>query len=739
MDIMEEKRSLMSKIGKAILRRVDNSKTISAIRRGLVLILPILMVGAFAVIIRDFPINAYNEWLQKAFGGVFYTILTLIHTACYGLFSIFATLSISVCLLRSEHAKSNYVFIGAMTTCVSFIILSGVNIMDDYINTTPLSIKGLFIAVIVSIIVPRLYMIIIRNLKIPFRMYADGLDLEFNDAVLAIIPAATLIIMAAIFNTLISFIPEIDSLYELILLLLAFVFRGKTAGFFNGLFYVVIASLLGFMGVQNKDILAAASENMFWSKPTGYVESQLASGNAGHILTDQFFNSFVMIGGYGAAICLLISVFVFGKRKINRNLAKISVIPTIFNISDVLIYGFPAIYNFYLLAPFIVTPALAYCLSYGAFKFNIVPRIDETIQISETTPVFISGYQLTGSYKGVLLQLMIVVLGAAIYAPFVVMYDKAKRRSEATRMKELTSILQQAEAEKQPIKLLELQGTVGALAKGLAADIKEAIAHKDMEIFYQLQYDNDKICIGAETLLRYKHPVHGYIYPPLVVKLAEETGELTKLEKSVFISAAKDYARLKKETKRSYKISINVTIATLFETNFVTFLKNLKEDYSLVDGEICIEVTEQMAIKSDNKFASILDKIKKLGYKIAIDDFSMGSTSIKYLQSNHFDIVKLDGAIVKDMMVNERSKDIVSSIVFLAESLDFKVLAEFVETQEQMMALQEVGCDYYQGYYFSKAVTKEEFIERIKKEEISRGERPLHEEPEKKLIFGRTK
>ena len=146
-----------------------------------------------------------------------------------------------------------------------------------------------------------------------------------------------------------------------------------------------------------------------------------------------------------------------------------------------------------------------------------------------------------------------------------------------------------------------------------------------------------------------------------------------------------------------------------------------------------------MAIKSDNKFASILDKIKKLGYKIAIDDFSMGSTSIKYLQSNHFDIVKLDGAIVKDMMVNERSKDIVSSIVFLAESLDFKVLAEFVETQEQMMALQEVGCDYYQGYYFSKAVTKEEFIERIKKEEISRGERPLHEEPEKKLIFGRTK
>ena len=95
---------------------------------------------------------------------------------------------------------------------------------------------------------------------------------------------------------------------------------------------------------------------------------------------------------------------------------------------------------------------------------------------------------------------------------------------------------------------------------------------------------------------------------------------------------------------------------------------------------------------------------------IAIDDFSMGSTSIKYLQNNHFDMVKLDGAIVREMMSNERSKEIILSIVRLAQSLNFIVLAEFVETEEQIDELKKIGVHYYQGYYFSKAVRVDDFL-----------------------------
>ena len=178
----------------------------------------------------------------------------------------------------------------------------------------------------------------------------------------------------------------------------------------------------------------------------------------------------------------------------------------------------------------------------------------------------------------------------------------------------------------------------------------------------------------------------------------------------IFTEAASDYRKIKLITKKAYKISVNVTISTILEPGFMVFLKLLKKDYEIEDNEMCIEITEQMAIKSDSEFEKVLNQVKRMGFMIAIDDFSMGSTSLKYLQKNQFDIVKLDGSIVKEMMTNGRSKDIISSIVYLAKSLNFKVLAEYVETDEQMKTLEKLGCDYYQGYHFSKSVDIQEFL-----------------------------
>ena len=299
--------------------------------------------------------------------------------------------------------------------------------------------------------------------------------------------------------------------------------------------------------------------------------------------------------------------------------------------------------------------------------------------------------------------------------PFVKMYDKSKMRSEAARMNELTNILKKAENDNEEINILEVPGVPGTLAKCLAADIKNALEDRDIRLFYQLQYDNDFKCIGAETLLRYNHPIHGYIYPPLIIKIAEEAGILSKLERYLFEEAAYDYQFITGLTDKSYKISVNITISTILEPSFIEFLENLKKEFNIKDNEMCIEITEQMAIKSDSEFEKALNQVKNLGFMIAIDDFSMGSTSIKYLQKNQFDIVKLDGSIVKEMMTNERSREIISSIVYLAKSLNFKVLAEYVETEEQMQALKEIGFDYYQGYHFSKAVTSQEFFNIIQK------------------------
>ena len=691
---------------------MDSSLTLSSIRRGLIMTIPILMIGAFARVFLTFPIECYQKFLENTFSGAFLSMFTFLHDATLGIVSLYITLSISIYYLRTKNMSHNYSLAGGMTAVATFLILSGVKIDD--IDIEVFGVKGMFTAIICSVVATRLFVMIIKNVKLPFRLYADGVDLEFNDAIIALIPSAAIVIIFALFNYFICEIFDVDSFQEFYVHIVSMIFEGRERNFISGFMFVVISGILWFFGIFGSTALEDVSEKIF---EPALVHNMWLVNERGleptEIITKEFINVFVFQGGCGTALCLLIAIFIFSKRKLNRNLAKISTIPMIFNINEILTFGYPIIFNLYLLAPFIVVPVVAYCMAYFAMDLGLVPLI--TNEVETTVPVIFSGYQATGSLYGSLLQVAIILIGVLIYLPFIRLYDNAKNRNEAIRMKELTDILKKAEEEKEDVELIRIPGSIGGLAKCLGADIDSAIEHKEIKLHYQLQYDNDYNCIGAETLLRYNHPVHGFIYPPLIIKLAEEIGVLSQLERYLFMEAAKDYKVIKAQTKKKCKISVNVTVATILEDDFISFLKKLKKDYEILDGEMCIEITEQMAIKSDVDFEKALGEVKKIGFLIAIDDFSMGSTSIKYLQKNQFDLVKLDGSIVKEMMVNERSRDIISSIVYLAHSLNFSVLAEYVESEEQIEMLKKVGCNYYQGYHFSKAVNFDSFLDEMKK------------------------
>lgn len=696
----------MRKICKKILYRMDISRSINAIRRGFIMVIPLLMLGSFALLLKEFPIAPYQEFIKNAFSGAFYKMFVFIHDATLGTISIYVTLAVSTYYVRMERLSKNYAFVCGLTAVASFFVLAGVKISN--IGTDSLGVKSIFFAIFCGIIVSKLFILIIDNLKIPFRLYADGVDLEFNDAIIAMIPCVSIIALFSILNYSVCQIFEVNSSLEFYMYIVNRIFKGRGPSFINGFMIVVISGLMQFFGIYGNDVLKNMSERIFESGISGKMESLVTGDTASRILSREFLDVFVLIGGCGTSICLLVTILIFSRRKINRSLVKISAFPTLFGFNEIMMFGYPVIYNPYLLAPFLVTPAAAYCVSYLAFYLGLVPMISH--EVEGTVPVIMSGYQATGSVAGAVLQVVVVSLGVLIYLPFVRMYEKSKSRSEALRMKELTNILKKAESDNEEIEILELPGIPGALAKCLAADLKNAIDDNGIKLYYQLQYNNDFECIGAETLLRYNHPIHGFIYPPLVVKIAEESGMLGKLERYLFEEAAKDYQRIKSVTQKPYKISVNVTISTILENRFMTFLENLKRDYEIKDKEMCIEITEQMAIKSDSEFERVLNQVKQLGFMIAIDDFSMGSTSLKYLQKNQFDIVKLDGSIVREMMINERSRDIISSIVYLAHSLNFSVLAEYVETEEQMQELKKIGCNYYQGYHFSKAVTVDDFL-----------------------------
>ncbi|MBR3734871.1 MAG: EAL domain-containing protein, partial [Lachnospiraceae bacterium] len=192
--------------------------------------------------------------------------------------------------------------------------------------------------------------------------------------------------------------------------------------------------------------------------------------------------------------------------------------------------------------------------------------------------------------------------------------------------------------------------------------------------------------------------------------LAKECGNLYELETYIIERSIRDSEGFRKRFGEKFKLSVNVTVTTLYDKRFVGFVKKMADRYQLKPGNICIEITEETELVTTEETGALIKEIRSFGYTFALDDFSMGHTSLQYLQHNQFDLVKLDGNLVRSILTNDRTKEIINSIVYLSKSLDFKVLAEYVETNEQKEALEQIGCLLYQGYLYSPAIDKDALV-----------------------------
>jgi EAL domain-containing protein (putative c-di-GMP-specific phosphodiesterase class I) len=472
-----------------------------------------------------------------------------------------------------------------------------------------------------------------------------------------------------------------------------------------------MVDFLWFFGIHGSNVLKNVIDGLFLSGVSENVAAVEMGRIPTEILTRPFWDFFVLIGGCGATISLMVAILLFGKRKSTRKLSKIALIPMLFNINELMTFGLPIIYNPSMLIPFILVPIVLFAISYVAMATGFVPVTMHNV--NWTTPVIISGYLATGSIRGSILQVVNIAVGALIYRPFVIRYEKRQAENAIRLYGELVAKLKTSEEAVSPVVLTELSGKLGRLARDIAAELEMALENDGITMYYQPQYDDKKQYIGAEALMRWNHPVYGMVYPPLAIKLATECGFLCKLEEWVFDRAVKDGKTILEQTGVRKKISINASATTVRSAEFFEIAKKLADEHSLQKGDVCFEITEQTALLS-SKGTSVFDKlsdVKALGYSLAIDDFSMGHTSIKYLQDNQFDIVKLDGVLIKNIQSNKRDYEIVKSIVSMSDSLGFEVIAEFVETEAQMQILAEIGCKRYQGYLFSPAVPCEKLVE----------------------------
>lgn len=685
---------------------LNGLKVLQAIRESLIMIFPIIMIGAFALVLRSFPVDVYLSFIQEFAGGVIDKFLGYLFQATFGFLSLYMVISLSICYLNKLESGQESYFGSIFSSLLFFGFSSG--LLGEEVNVLScVGVNAIFTGIISALVATRLYVFLQRKCSFNIRFYTSGTGEIYHHMLKFLVPIAMIGILAAIINLVIEAVFGANSFQDIYTTALRSLFAITGRSFFSGLLYVIIVHFLWFFGIHGGNVMAEVHKTYFEPALDINVAILAQGGVPTEIFSKTFFDVFVLMGGCGSTLCLLLAIFLFEKRRNLRKLTKFSVVPSIFNINELLVFGIPIVFNPIMFIPFFLTPVVNLIISASAMKLGLVPLVTKGVEW--TTPIFLGGYYATGSISGVILQAVNLLAGVMIYRPFVRILDRVDERNSMEKMKNLVDCLCESERSRVPVTLLALRGDAGTTAKFISDELENFFMKEKPLMYFQPQYDKDGRCIGAEALLRWKHPVYGMVYPPLVVKLLDEMGELTTAEKNIFKSVFLDMDVIKRNWGEDVKISINVTGVTIQSSEFEEFLNEMKEEYPQHIPNIMIEITEQASLQVNEALSERLSRIKKMGYEFAIDDFSMGSTSVKYLKSSVFDMIKLDGSLIKDILTDERSRGIVKTLVQMAEDFHLQILAEFVETEEQKQLLESMGCYLYQGYFYSPAVPLEDF------------------------------
>ncbi|MDQ0226381.1 putative bifunctional diguanylate cyclase/phosphodiesterase [Metabacillus niabensis] len=202
----------------------------------------------------------------------------------------------------------------------------------------------------------------------------------------------------------------------------------------------------------------------------------------------------------------------------------------------------------------------------------------------------------------------------------------------------------------------------------------------------------------------WNHPKLGIIYPDKFIQLAEETGLIIQLGEWVVEHACLQNKKWQDSGLKSIKVSVNLSTQQFLKQNLVEFMKKVLDKTKLDPRYLVLEITESMAMDFDYSL-NVLEQLKGIGVGISIDDFGTGYSSLSYLKKFPIDYLKIDKSFVRDINDDENDANIVKAIITLAHNLNLQVIAEGVETNEQLQFLKKNDCDHIQGYIFSKPLT----------------------------------
>lgn len=692
--------------------KIGNKTILIAIRRGLTYMIPLILLGSLALVFISLPIPAYQSFMQDVFGSQWKNIPSYIQDGTFNILSIIMVICISSSLVeefKKDWSLNINPIIASSVSLASFIAISGITKKGFQIAN--FGVIGVFVAIVTAVSSSWIFMRLSSVSFLKIKAFPDGANSAFNYSLTSILPAAiTVSFFAAVYHVL-TLLFGITHIQNLISDSLTSLFSGIKSPLLSGILFIALVHIFWFFGMHGSNILEPVAKSIFI--PALTVNQSLIESNhlPTEIFTKTFFDTFVLMGGCGTALCLIIAILIKGRKKNQQKLAKLSFLPVFFNINELIVFGIPIVLNPIFLIPFIFVPLLLTLTSYLALFYGFVPYTSNLVEW--TTPIFLSGYYSTNSISGSVLQLFNLVLGTACYIPFVKLAQNISDFQIKNSINKVYDYFKQNEERGVVAPLLDRYDDIGSISRFLAVDLEHSIDSNKIKLFYQPQVNYDGEVIGVEALLRWNHETYGFIYPPFIIALSIEAQLNNKLDYWILDTACRDLKKMNELGLNNLSMAVNVSAIQIEDSRFIDNLVEILNKNQIEPNKLKLEITEQSALRKGNKLLDILLSIKKMGVKLEMDDFGMGHSSLMYLKEYEFNTIKLDGSLVRDITTNSSCRNIISSIVELGKTLNYSVLAEFVENEEQRDILHALGCDQYQGYLYSKAIPYSEVVEYI--------------------------
>jgi lactose/cellobiose-specific phosphotransferase system IIC component len=666
-----------------------------SIRDGFITLLPLTFFGVISILLLHFPWQSYQDLMVSLFGSSWVEHLKIAINSSHGILSCTLAIAVSVHLtlrLNSSLPSASkisplMVGISALMNFILFLEGTGSLTYDAMGQSSVLP------AIIIGIVTTEVLFAVIKSRSLDWFDMPYDTDLTVYNSIKMSVPIIFTGLLILVFSILLSKIPPLDE--HLFLPVVNLLQDSEYTALVLNSLATLINQIFWYLGVHGGYILDTYARDFFDFTQLAYSEN---------FASRPLLNNFVLLGGAGATMSLLIAIALVVKEGQQRKIAQISILPSIFNINEPVLYGLPLVLNPSYLFPFIGIPVLFSVITVLSVQLGFLVFLP--ISIPWTTPPIISGWLITGSWHGALFQFTEIVIGTMLYIPFV---KKAEKKRLLLQKESFAKAAKVIQTNEQKITVSARQDHIGLIARGLLTELKYDLQHNKLSLAYQPKHDIKGQIVGVEALLRWKHERHGNLPPLLAVNLAEENNEINRLGAWVIENACACTARWK-ALGCNINMAINISPLQLLDKELPTLISNTLQKYSLAPQDIELEITESHTIYDTPTVNETLSKLSNMGIRLAMDDFGMGHSSLLYMRRFKVHTLKIDGSLTLDVLKNEANSNIIHTIAELGRSQQIDIVAEYVETIEQRERLVELGCTIFQGYYHSKALSEKDCV-----------------------------